>query len=286
MQLRFSFLLFLLLGSVSCSYLKPEEKPEAVARVGKYYLFEEALQELIPDGTSPEDSLTIVRNFMDRWATQMLLIQGAELNLSSEKQATFNKLVEQYKIDLYTKAYLEELVTQSLDTVLSQSELKAYYQKNKENFKANGTLVRLRYIHLPKDHPKLEQIKNRFFDFKMKDRTFWETYQLQFINYAFNDSVWVELNQVYRKLPFVTPDNREQYIQAGKRFIETDSISMYLVKVNQLIEKDQVSPFSHVQPTLKELLINQRKLELIKKIEKEITDDAIKNKKYEIYKKS
>jgi hypothetical protein len=35
---------------------------------------------------------------------------------------------------------------------------------------------------------------------------------------------------------------------------------------------------------LKEVIVNQRKLELIKKIEKEITDDAIKNKDYEIYK--
>ena len=285
MRLLFPIVLVLLFGVSSCDYFKSEEKPEAVARVGKHYLFREALEELVPVGTSPEDSLVIVRNFIDRWATQMLLIEGAQVNLSAEKQLAFDKLIEQYKTDLYTKAYLEDLVMQSLDTVVTLSEVKNYYQQYKENFKTNGALVRLRYIHLPKDHPKLDQIKSRFFDFKKKDATFWENYQLQFINYAFNDSVWVELNQIYRKLPFVTPDNREQFIQAGMGFTQPDSASVYFVKVSQVIEKDQVSPFGYLQPTLKELLINQRKLELIKNIEREITADAIKNKKYEIYKK-
>jgi hypothetical protein len=32
------------------------------------------------------------------------------------------------------------------------------------------------------------------------------------------------------------------------------------------------------------VILNKRKLELIKKFEKEITDDAIKNNDYEIYK--
>ncbi|GGD30058.1 hypothetical protein [Flavobacterium orientale] len=285
MRLLFPIVLVLLFGVSSCDYFKSEEKPEAVARVGKHYLFKEALEDLVPEGTTSEDSLVIVRNFIDRWATQMLLIQGAELNLSTENLASFNKLIEQYKTDLYTKAYLEDLVSQSIDTVVEPSELKRYYDLNKENFKTNGTLVRLRYIHLPKDHPKLEQIKGRFFDFKKKDAAFWENYQLQFINYAFNDSVWVELNQVYRKLPFITPDNRDKFIQAGMGYTQPDSTSLYFVKVSQVIEKDQISPFGYLQPTLKELLINQRKLELIKNIEREITEDAIKNKKYEIYKK-
>jgi hypothetical protein len=35
---------------------------------------------------------------------------------------------------------------------------------------------------------------------------------------------------------------------------------------------------------LQEVIINKRKLELIKNFEKEIIDDAIKDKKYEVYK--
>jgi hypothetical protein len=274
----------LLLGLVSCNMLTPKADPEAVARVGDVFLYREELIDLVPPGTSSQDSLMIVRSYIDRWATQKLLSNAAALNINSDEQLVFDKLVEQYKVDLYTKAYLEDIVMREVDTVVSQNELVAYYNENKENFKTTGTLLRLRYIHLPKDHPKFETIKSKFYDKKKTDAKFWETYQMHFKSSALNDTVWVEMNQVYRKLPFITPDNRDTYISSGKSFQYTDSIHAYIVKINTVLDKNQISPFEYIKPTLKELLLNKRKLELIKKFEKEITNDAIKNKKYEIYK--
>lgn len=268
----------------SCSYFKPEEKPQAIARVGESYLFKSDLVDLVSEETSKEDSITIVHNFIDRWATQTLLIKAAELNIDKEQQEEFDKLIQQYKVDLYTKAYLEQIVKREVDTVVSNAEIKSYYDENKDNFRTNGSLIRLRYINLPKDHPKFELIKGKFFDTKKSDKKFWETYQLQFKSSALNDSVWVEMNQVYKKLPFINPENRENYIIEGKAIQQPDSLNVYFVKIRNVIDKNEVSPFDYVKPTIKELIINKRKLDLIKKFEKEITDDAIKNNKYEIYK--
>lgn len=275
--------LFVLLMVSSCSYFKQEAKPEAIARAGDSYLYLSDIVDLIPAGTSKEDSISIVRNFMDRWATQTLLIKAAEVNLSNENQFVFDKLIQQYKVDLYTKAYLEQIVKQSIDTIVSDQELKKYYNLNKENFKTNGALVKLRYLRVTKDHPKLEAIKQNFFNFKTKDKKFWETYQLQFKDYALNDSVWVDVNHVYRKLPFVNPDTYNDYIAAGRAIQKPDSLDVYLVKISNVIEKNEVSPYAYIKPTLRDLVINQRKLELIKKFENELRDDAIKNKKYEVY---
>jgi len=274
----------LLLSFISCNYLTPEAKPHAIARVNDLYLYEEDIADLVPKGTSKTDSIAMVRNFIDRWAAQKLLINGAEVNLGKEKKADFDALIKQYKIDLYTKAYLEELVKQTVDTAISETELKKYYEENKENFRTNGTLVRLRYINLQKDNPRFETIKNKFFDYRKTDKKFWDTYALQFKSFAFNDSVWADMSQVYSKLPFINPDNRDQYIVSGKSIQYPDSTDMYLVKIRSVIDKNQIGPFEYLKPTLKEVILNKRKLELIKKIEKEITDDAIKDRKYEIYK--
>ena len=46
-----------------------------------------------------------------------------------------------------------------------------------------------------------------------------------------------------------------------------------------------MGPFDFVKPTLREVILNNRKLELIKKFEKDIIDDALKDNKYEVYKK-
>ncbi|NUY82112.1 hypothetical protein HUK80_14505 [Flavobacterium sp. MAH-1] len=272
----------LLLAIISCS--GPDRKPKAVARVGESYLYREDLKDLVAKGTSKEDSIAIVHGFINRWAAQKLLMSAAEVNLGDAGKADLDKLVRQYKVDLYTKAYIEEVVRQSVDTAVTESELAEYYNANKENFKTNGTLVRLRYIHLPKDNPRYETIKQKFFDFRKSDKKFWDTYSLQLKDFALNDSVWTDMEQVYAKLPFITPDNRDEYISGGKSIQKQDSLDVYLVKIRSVLDKNQISPYEYIKPTLREVILNKRKLELIKKFEKDITDDAIKDKKYEIYK--
>ena len=276
------FLIFLMV--CSCNYFKPEKKAQSIARVGKSYLYKSDIATLVPAGTTKEDSLLLVRDFINRWASQKLLIEAAERNLSDAKKREYNTLIKQYKIDLYTKAYIEEVVKRTVDTLVSQEELKKYYEENKENFRTNGTLVRLRYINVSKNNPRFVTIRSKFFDYSKKDIKFWETYALQCNSFAMNDSVWVDMSQVYTKLPFITPDNRDEYVIAGKRIEKTVENNVYLVKITNVIDKNQISPFEFSKPTLKEVLLNKRKLELIKKFEKDITNDAIKNNDYEIYK--
>lgn len=269
---------------VSCSFFTPNAKPESIARVGDDFLFRSDIKDLVPLGTSKEDSIVIVRSFIDRWASQKLLIKAAEVNLGKNQKAAFDTLIQQYKVDLYVKAYLEQIVKSTVDTLVTDQELEAYYKQNKENFKTTGTLVRLRYVNLSKDHPKYETIRSKFFDFRKSDKKFWEAQSIKLNNFALNDTVWVDMSQVYSKLPFINPDNRDEYISAGKSIQQSDDKNMYLVKIANVIDKNQIAPYAYIKPTLREVILNQRKLDLIKKFEKEITDDAIKDKKYEIYK--
>lgn len=247
-------------------------------------MYKSDIATLVPAGTSKEDSVLLVRDFIDRWASQKLLIDAAERNLNDQKKNEFSMLLKQYRIDLYTKAYLEEMVKNTVDTVVSQEELKKYYTDNKENFKTNGTLVRLRYVNLSKNNPRFATIRSKFFDYNKKDKKFWDTYALQFKSFALNDAVWVDMSQVYVKLPVVNPDNRDEIIRSGKRSEIDDQEDTYLIKVTAVLDKNQIAPFEYIKPTLQEVILNKRKLELIKKFEKEITDDAIKNKDYEVYK--
>lgn len=277
-------LLLSALAVISCDSFKEEQKPQAVARVGNSYLYKEDIAGIVPAGTSKEDSIAIIRNFIDRWASKKLLYNAAEVNLSKEKQEEYNTLVRQYKTDLFTKAYIEELVKRSVDTVVTDADVAAYYNSYKDNFRTTETLVRLKYIKVDKEHPKFNTIRSRFLSGNKKDLKALQDMSIQFKSFAFNDTTWVDMNQVYTKLPFITPDNRNKYIGNGISYQYPDSTDVYLVKVSRVLDKNMVSPYEYIRPTLVQLIINNRKLELIKKLEKEITDDAIKNNKYEVYK--
>ena len=56
------------------------------------------------------------------------------------------------------------------------------------------------------------------------------------------------------------------------------------MQINDVLGRNDTAPLEFVTPTINQIVKNKRKLELIKKLEKDITKDAIKNKEFEIYK--
>ena len=279
-----ALLLLLAIALYACGDKQAAGPDDAAARVNNTYLGREELTGLVPAGTGKADSSAIVKNYIDRWASQRLMYDAAVVNIGDEKQKELDGLIKQYTADLYTKAYIEEVVKQSVDTVVPREELVKYYNVNKENFRTTAMLVRLKYIRMAKDHPKYALARQRFLSGSKKDSKALNDMALHFKSYAFNDTVWTDMNGIYQKLPFINPDNRDKYMRSGTSYQYPDSTDVYLVKVSRVIDRNQVAPFEYIKPTLQQVIINNRKLELIKKFQKEITDDAIKNNKYEIYK--
>lgn len=268
----------------SCVKTSKEKDTEAIARVNDSYLYLADIQNLVPAGTSKKDSLNLVKDYITRWAMQQLLMHQAEKNVSKIQQQEFEVLINQYKIDLYTKAYLEGLVQTKVDTLITNQEIEAYYQKNKTNLRATVPLVKMRFINLVKGSSKLTAIQSKFLKFSKKDRQDLQKQAIQFKSYALNDSLWIDSNQVYEKLPFINQENSAQFMIAGKAFQYSDSSSVWLVKVKDMINKNNILPLQYCKPIIKQLLLNNRKTDLINKIQKEITNDAIKDNDFEIFK--
>ncbi len=268
----------------SCSKENNKNKADAIARVNNEYLYPSDLENLVPSGTTKKDSTALVKDFINRWATQQLLMNNANKNISKSKQIELDELINQYKLDLYSKAYLEQLVITKIDTVITNEEIEKYYNTNKSNFKANSPLVKLRYINLVKGNSKLASISAKFSSFKSKDKKDLKNLAIQFKDYAFNDSIWVDIDQVYERLPFVNQDNVTKFIDAGISYQFADSTSIWLVKVRDMVQKNNVVPLSYISPTIKQIIINKRKTDLINKIQTEITNDAIKDNDFEIFK--
>ena len=279
----FLLLLFLLVATTSC-FKDTSKKEGAVARVNESNLSVSELDHLIPLGTSPEDSVNMVQGYLNSWATKQLLLDAAAFNLSDEKKEEIQDLVDNFKTDLLTTAYLDLMVRQKVDTVVRDSDLKAYYEENKERMLTDDVLVQLRYVNVMNGNTNLSTIKKYFMSSKKEDFNKLEDLSLQMKSYALNDTVWVNVNQIYDRLPFVTPENISSYISGNMFYEVQDSVSTYMVKVYKVLDKKSIAPYDYIKPTLEMMLLNNRKMELMKKIQKDILDDATKNKQYEVYK--
>ena len=276
-------ILFFVLLLISCDYFTKKEGLIPIARVNESYLYKEDVKELITDETSSEDSTLIVNNYINRWATQQLLIDGAELNISEEKQLEFNRLVDQYRKDLFTKAYMEALVKKNLNKTVSVQEAEEFYADNSETFKLNEELIKFRYIKVDENRSDFSKIKERFKRFNSEDKFLLDSISIQFSSYSLNDSIWIKLSQVVNKIPIINSENKNQLLKKSNFIQLKDSLGVYLMQINDVLLRNETAPLEYVKPTIDQIVINKRKLELIRELEKDITSDAIKNKQFEIY---
>lgn len=266
----------------SCEYFTSASEEAVVARVNDNYLYLSDVEKLISENTSPEDSLLIVNNYITRWATQQLLIDQAKINLTSENLERFDRLVEEYKNDLLTDAYKNVVVGRQMDSIVSEQEFQTYYQEHKENFKLNDVLLKMRYIQLPANNTNAADIKEKFIRFNAQDKEALNDQSFVFVSSNLNDSVWIKKDVLLENLPTLRGEN--QQVLKKSNFVQLkDSLGVYLVKIEDILGLNEIAPISYVKPTLKQIILNKRKLELIKKFETDITRDAIENNKFEIY---
>ncbi|WNH09812.1 peptidyl-prolyl cis-trans isomerase [Thalassobellus suaedae] len=277
------FIILLFIIVTSCDFFKKADERIPIARVNDAYLYQDDIKDLVSEGTSIQDSTLLVQNFINKWATQQLLLDGALLNLSETKQHAFNKLVNQYKNDLYAKAYLDALVRRSIDTIVNLEEAENYYNNNKEAFKLNEELIKFRYIHVDENIIDFKTIEKKFKVFNKEDKKELDSIAIQFKSYSLNDSIWIKVNQVIDKIPVLTAENKNQLLKKSNFVQLKDSLGVYLMQINDVLLRNDTAPLEYVKPTINQIVINKRKLELIRKLEKDITKDAIKNKQFEIY---
>ena len=281
--MRFLSILFCIFTLASCDYIKLQEKhaptSEIIAIVNTDKLFKEDLKDFLPRNISREDSLILVKSFIQDWAVKKLLLDAAANNNTQESLKNINNLVQDYKESLLINNFKEALIKQQLDTIISDDEVEAYYLINNENFKLNEVLVKSRYLYFDASIINKKEIVKFFKSEEIEDAEELERQQLSFKMYQLNDSIWTELDKILLKLPF----SKDNLLKKSKFIQKQDSLGLYLVAIKDVLRRNDIAPLSYIKPTIKEMILHKRKIELIRDIEKIIVKDATKNNNFKIY---
>ena len=277
MKVYIFFLLF-----IGCDFI--ENKPDQVlARLGDEFYYKSDLIEIFPTGLSEEDSVIFVKNRINNWAKEKLLFKKALVNLGDKKQGDLNQLIESYKNELFSYAYQEKIVKSAMDTFISEQSVREYYNINKLNFKLKQEIINARYLKINSENYNLKDVVKRFKRFKQSDKIFLDSISLQFSSYYFNDSLWINKDVFFNKLPDIN-DRLKQNIVKNKLFYRLeDSLELYLINIKNYKLKNDIAPFDFIKSTLKQVLLNKKKLEFISKFENEIIEDALQQNEFEFY---
>lgn len=281
--MKYPLLILVLLFFSSCEFINFQKQADTleqpIASVYNIKLFKSDIANLFPENISKEDSLVLAKSIINKWATKQLLLKKAEENNSLEASKVINQLVNNYKEGLLINNYKEVLIKQQLDTVISENEITEYYNINNENFKLNEELVKVKYLNFGNDLIEEKEIVSLFKSDDIEDLEELEKRQLSFKSYQFNDSIWTRLDNILLKLPF----SKEIMLKKTKFIQKQDSLGLYLVAVNDVLVRNDTAPLSYIEPTVKQMILHRRKIELIRDIEKILVKDATKNNNFKIH---
>ncbi|MFT6799599.1 MAG: hypothetical protein ACJAWA_001729 [Nonlabens sp.] len=272
----------LFISLVSCGYFTKETPPDTVVTLGTHYLDKDDIARLLPQGYTLQDSTQIVDAYISKWATDHLLMDNAIDNISQDRQLQLDQLIENYQIELYAQEYLRELTKQNLDTLISEKAILAFYEKRKEDFKLNEDLVQFRFVQLDPLNTDLQKITKWFNKGDVNSLEKVDSLKLSYRNYFLNDSIWVKKSALFDAMDVINVANEKLYIKENKTWKLEDSLGVYLVRFNRVLKRGDRAPLSYVKPTVKQVLLNKSKLVYIKKLEKDLLNDAINSDKLQI----
>ncbi|WP_372768637.1 peptidyl-prolyl cis-trans isomerase [Lutibacter sp.] len=282
MRLVYLFLLPLIFLQ-SCNYFTfKKDTREAVARVNDTYLYKDDLMAVFAKDIAKEDSITLVNNYINSWIKQQLLLSKAQLNLEN-KTGEFEDLVKKYREDLFINSYKEAVVKQYLDTEITDDDIDQFYLNNNELFRLNEELIKFKYIKIGKDVlNKKELIKL----FKSTNKSDFENLKKKVIflqSHHLNDSIWIKYNDLINEIPIFKTEDKNQLLKKDNFIQKEDSLSLYLATIKQVLQSNEIAPKSYITPTVKQMILHQRKLLLLKNIEETLINDATKKQQFEIY---
>ncbi len=271
----------LLILMVAC---KTKNDEKIIATAFDNTLYQSDIIGIVPKGSSKMDSTTIIKNYINNWVRQKIVLHKAEKNLNSE-QKDFTQQIEDYQNSLIIYTYESKLINQLLDTNVSDQEIQNYYNANSDNFQLKDNIIKVNYVKLELKSPLKAKIKNMLFskneNVNIKNQLI-DICSENAVNFYLDDDAWLLFDDLLKEIPIETYD-QEAYLKSNRTIETKDDNFYYLINIKDFKTRESISPLSFERDNIRNIIINKRKLELIQKMHKEVFDEATKNNDFKIY---
>lgn len=256
---------------------------KAIARVTNTVLYEDELKGIVPEKTTKDDSAARVNAYVSSWVRKQLLMQEALKTISIDEAEVERKVLD-YRYSLIGYEFQNYYIQQHLNDSVNDAEIDGYYKAHLDNFILKQNIIRGTYIKVAKDAPRTKRIKDLMFSAKEKEKHELKSYCLSFsAAYHIADSSWIEFDKLTVNSPLAEIPNKIQFLKTYPYYETSDQTFLYFLKVDGYKISDNVSPLEFVRQDIKNIILNKRKVELAKKLEDEVYENAAKRKDFEVF---
>lgn len=276
-------LILLLIFLQGCSDYSNSNNRTIVARAGDKYLYRDQLPPVPASTLSPEDSISIIRNYIDRWIKKELMLSKAESNVSEEYQAEIDLKLEETRANLMVYQYEQQMMLQKMDTIVSQSEINRYYEENTSTFYLSSPIVKAIFIKVPEEAPNIDRVRQWYRSGSQTDLQNLESYCYQFAE-KFDDfgEEWLNFNYLLREFP-TDPGEPDRFLRNNSYYEARDSSYFYFVNFRDYRLTGTEAPVEYVWNDIKNIILNNRKIDFLKELENGIYNEALRENAFRIF---
>ncbi len=267
-----------LLGGCTAREHSATEKP--LVQVGHFVLHRSDIPARVYAGKKGRDSVLAVRDYIKAWTEDRSFLYFA---LQNTDTARINRLTEDYRNALLRDFYETRLRELGMDSVqVSRRELRDYYNRQKENFRATDTFIRWRYLIVDATNPKRYRYRNWFYSTRDEDRQKLEAAYKDLLALEPDTSQWIPLRQARKIFPSLHL-RKPQAVSKPLRIQKTQDKRLYLVEIIRAVYPDDVLPFELTADRVRYFL-KQRKWESrLKDLRRKMMHEAQQQKLIKYY---
>jgi hypothetical protein len=187
--------------------------------------------------------------------------------------------VENYRKALIIHTYQQALIDQKLSPNLPEQDITDFYEKNKNLFVLERPLIKGLFVKVPLEAPHLNEVRKWYKTETYEAVENLEKYSLQHaISYDYFYDKWKAVSDVLGKIP-IKEENPEEYIHANRYVELQDTAFYYFLNVTDYRQKGDEEPYDFARPSVKDMLINLRKIDFIKGVKAGLYKEAARKNK-------
>lgn len=278
-----SILFISLLVITACSNNKTVKRV-AVAKVGGAVLYRDDIPDLLSHtATSSADSMAIYSAYVNDWVRRELMFQSANSSLDYQLRLDIENQIRNTRQNLIIYRYEQQMMAAEMDTIVRDSELEEYYTKHLQSFTLRSDIVKAYCVKLSLNNSATVEIRNTLRNNREEDEALLN--QLCYdnaISYDNFNNEWTTFDAVKSDLPTQITNNAN-FLRQNSFYETTDTAFRYLVRISSYILTGDTAPFEYVSNDVKRIILNNRRIDFIQKLENEVYNNALSNNTFTIY---
>jgi len=255
------------------SACKNSDSKDVIAEYKGAQLLKSEIPSELFDEKNNGDSSARLKQFVEKWIENQIIVQAAEETLSDEEKNK-EKLINDYRNSLLVFEYHQKMVQNQMDTAVSEQEIQNYFNDNLGNYLLRKNIVKIKYLKISKTVADLNKIKKLIQNSSKENDALLLKYAEDKADNYYLDSNWLFLDDITKEIPLNENYNQQRFLSNNKYIQLEENNILYILYIIDFKIKNSVSPIEFEKEKIKDILLYQRKLKYLKDLEKNLIKNA------------